>query len=184
MLTKHLRLLQLMRCKVLHVHFLDDFHPHSFYLPSLLLPKLCSCNLCSKQPTPAPHSHRCCYCCCCCCCHMLPFPGYGGCMLPSTFMTMRYGARRWYSAITVAWGIVSGQRAGRHAAVVVAAVCSSSISKRSIITCGVHLHRQACSSWLAAASLAALAQRAAAAVDGTVASSAVVAAPSPWPGAL
>jgi MFS family permease len=28
-------------------------------------------------------------------------------MLPSTFMTMRYGARGWYSAITVAWGIVS-----------------------------------------------------------------------------
>uniref|UniRef100_A0A383VZ56 Major facilitator superfamily (MFS) profile domain-containing protein n=1 Tax=Tetradesmus obliquus TaxID=3088 RepID=A0A383VZ56_TETOB len=35
------------------------------------------------------------------------FIGYGGCMLPSTFMTMRYGARAWYSAITVAWGVVA-----------------------------------------------------------------------------
>lgn len=35
------------------------------------------------------------------------FIGYGGCMLPSTFMTMRYGARAWYSTITVAWGVVA-----------------------------------------------------------------------------
>jgi hypothetical protein len=56
------------------------------------------------------------------CCPRLPshtcppppyHPGYGGCMLPSTFMSMRYGARPWYSTITVAWGVV-GSEAGRQ----------------------------------------------------------------------
>eukprot|EP00878_Enallax_costatus_P014248 GHUV01014903.1.p1 GENE.GHUV01014903.1~~GHUV01014903.1.p1 ORF type:complete len:424 (+),score=46.11 GHUV01014903.1:395-1666(+) len=33
--------------------------------------------------------------------------GYGIAHLPSTFVTMRLGARWWYSTITVAWGIVA-----------------------------------------------------------------------------
>lgn len=33
--------------------------------------------------------------------------GYGIAHLPSTFVTMRLGARWWYSSLTVAWGIVA-----------------------------------------------------------------------------
>ncbi|KAF8068182.1 abaQ [Scenedesmus sp. PABB004] len=33
--------------------------------------------------------------------------GYGVAHVPSAFMTMRYGARWWYSSITVAWGVVA-----------------------------------------------------------------------------
>lgn len=33
--------------------------------------------------------------------------GYGVAHVPSTFLTMRIGARWWYSSITIAWGIVA-----------------------------------------------------------------------------
>lgn len=33
--------------------------------------------------------------------------GYGIAHLPSTFLTMRLGARWWYSSITIAWGILA-----------------------------------------------------------------------------
>lgn len=37
-----------------------------------------------------------------------PASGYGVFMIPSTYMTMRYGARVWYSTITILWGVIAG----------------------------------------------------------------------------
>jgi hypothetical protein len=33
--------------------------------------------------------------------------GYGVAHVPSTFVTMRCGARWWYSSMTIGWGIVA-----------------------------------------------------------------------------
>jgi hypothetical protein len=38
---------------------------------------------------------------------LCPVAGFGVAMLPSTFMTMRFGARLWMGSMAIVWGIIS-----------------------------------------------------------------------------